>query len=140
MGITEKQSFRELSRTLLNAVEKHLGQISDALNFIDLSYSDLDLSFVALTRTLLFERCFKAVLPAWQDSGNYWKRDGGVYVELNVSYEKKEQKSELYRSVLGQGGCVRSSEIRSDRDSWQIDELICTSDISIVRRVNCDKW
>ena len=138
LEVTSDESFRVLSRKLLAAIESDLGMISDGLNFIDMSYSHLNLDFIKLTRTLLFERFYKAVLPAWQDSGNYWKRDGGIFVELNVSYEKKENKSELYRSVLGQGGCVRSSEIRSPKESWKIGELICTSDMNVVRRINCD--
>ena len=136
--VSSNESFRVLSRKLLEAIEADLGMVSDGLNFVDMSYSHLNLDFIKLTRTLLFERFYKAVLPAWRDSGNYWKRDGGIFVELNVSYEKKENKSELYRSVLGQGGCVRSSEIRSPKESWKIDELICTSDINVVRRINCD--
>ena len=136
--MTSNESFRVLSRKLLTAIETDLGMVSDGLSFIDMSYSHLNLDFIKLTRTLLFERFYKAVLPAWRDTGNYWKRDGGVFVELNVNYEKRENKSELYRSVLGQGGCVRSSEIRSPKETWKIDELISTSDINIVRRINCD--
>ena len=138
LGITDGESFRELSRTLLNVIENDLAMVSDALSFIDMSYSDLNLQFIPLTRALLFNRFYKGVLPAWQDSGNYWKRDSGRFVELNVSYDKKEKKSELFRSILGQGGCIRSSEIRSTREHWQIDELICTSDISVVQRISRD--
>ena len=138
LGVSSGESFRALSRKLLDAIEADLEIVSDAVSFIDMSYSHLNLDFIKLARTLLFERCYKAVLPAWQDSGNYWKRDGGVFVELNVNYEKKEDKSELYRSVLGQGGCVRSSEIRSSKESWKIDELICTNDINVIRRISFD--
>ena len=138
LGVTAEDSFRVLSRKLLHAIEADLGMISDSLNFVDMSYSHLNLGFVRLSRTLLFERFYKAVLPAWRDSGNYWKRDGSDFVELNVNYEKQSVKSELYRSVLGQGGCVRSSEIRSPKESWSVDELISTNDIDIVKRVRFD--
>lgn len=138
LGITSDQSFRDLSRTLLRAIEQDLETVSDTLSFVDMSYSNLHLEFVSLARSLLLERFFKGVLPAWQDSGNFWKRDAGTFVELNVNYEKKEDKSQLFRSVLGQGGCVRSSEIRSDRDTWQIDELVCTDNVSVIERVKHD--
>lgn len=138
LDVTRHESFRALSRKLLDAVENDLEMVADGLNFIDMSYTHLNLNFVKLTRSLLFDRFYKAVLPAWQDSGNYWKRDGGAFVGLNVNYEKKADKSQLYRSVLGQGGCVRSSEIRSCKDTWRIDELVCTNDINIVRRINRD--
>tara|TARA_A100001015_G_scaffold321079_1_gene450002 strand:- start:2356 stop:3600 length:1245 start_codon:yes stop_codon:yes gene_type:complete len=138
LGVTDQESFRVLSRKLLDSVENNLGMVVDGLNFIDMSYTHLNLEFVKLTRRLLFDRFYKAVLPAWQDFGNYWKRDGGSFVGLNINYEKKEDKSELFRSVLGQGGCVRSSEIRSRKDSWTIDELVCTYDINVVRRIHRD--
>ena len=138
LGVSNEESFRALSRKLLEAIETDLESSSDAVSFIDMSYSHLNLDFIKLARTLLFERFYKAVLPAWQDFGNYWKRDGGIFVELNINYEKKEDKSELYRSVLGQGGCVRSSEIRSSKESWKIDELISTNDINIIRRISFD--
>lgn len=138
LGLSTEISFRELSRKLLAAIESDLGVVSDALSFVDMSYSHLNLNFVKLAQTMLFERFYKAVLPAWQDYGNYWKRDDAHFVELNVNYENKETKSELFRSVLGQGGCIRSSEIRSSKKSWQINELICTADINVVRRINHD--
>ena len=134
IGILEKDNFRELARKVLVKIEEHLGNIIDGLSFIDLSYKNINLNYLKLAKKLVFENNLKGVLPAWEDYGNYWKKEEEIFIELDINFELKEKKSAIYRSALGQGGCIRASQIRSLNKTWQIDELITTKDSNLILR------
>lgn len=138
IDVREDDSFQCFAKKVLNEVELELNTIVDALSFIDLSYRDLDLQYVAVARSSLFEHGRNGVVPAWRDFGNFWINENGKFVELDVSFDQKGQKSAIYRSALGQGGCIRASAIRSGAAQLEIDEFITTEDVSLIRRFQHD--
>lgn len=134
----ESDSFQCFAKKVLNGVELELNTVVDALSFIDLSYRDLDLEYVAVARSSLFEHGRNGVVPAWRDFGNFWINENGKFIELDVSFDRKGKKSAIYRSALGQGGCIRASAIRTGAAQLQIDEFIATEDASLIRRFQFD--
>ncbi len=136
--VEASHSFRELSRSLLEAVEKTLGFVVDGLSFIDMSYEHLKTEYLQLTRSEVFENDRRGVVPAWEDYGNFWMRDNDRFIELDVRFDYKGKKSAIYRSALGQCGCIRASEIRSLNNNLSIDEFITTDDIDLIKRFKDD--
>jgi len=132
--IEDDISLRELMRVLLNKIENDSGTVPDALSFIDFRYTYLNLELYIPIRDTLFRNFYKSVLPAWRDNGNYWLREDDRYTNINSSFKIKEEKPTIYRTVLGQGGCIRASEIRKGDENIQVDELIYVDDIAIVQR------
>ena len=138
INTNDSDSFRSFSKKLLATVERHLDVVVDALSFIDLSYCDIDLNYVELARSSLFEQGRNGVVPAWRDFGNFWMNDNGRFIELDVSFDQKGAKSAIYRSALGQGGCIRAWAIRGQSHKLEIDEFITTDDIGLIRRFEFD--
>lgn len=138
IATNNSDSFRSFSKKILAAVERHLGVVVDALSFVDLSYCEIDLNYVELARSSLFEQGRNGVVPAWRDFGNFWMNDGGQFIELDVSFDQKGDKSAIYRSALGQGGCIRASAIRGQSNKLEIDEFITTDDVGLIRRFEFD--
>lgn len=134
VSISINDSFRSCARKILLEIEKILGRVVDGLSFLDLSYPKLTAEYVDLARVMVLEGHLAGVLPAWRDYGNYWMRTGAEYVALDVNFADKEHKSPIYRSALGQGGCLRASNIRQSGKELRIDELIVTNDIDLIRR------
>ena len=138
INVHESDSFRSFSRKLLASVERYLDVVVDALSFVDLSYCEVDLDYVELARSSLFEQGRNGVVPAWRDFGNFWMNDNGRFIELDVSFDQKGAKSAIYRSALGQGGCIRAWAIRGQSHKLEIDEFITTDDIGLIRRFEFD--
>lgn len=138
LSVQVGQSFRELSRSLLEAVEKRLGFVVDGLSFVDMSYEHVKIEFLQVARSEVFENNRRGVVPAWEDRGNFWMRDNQCFVELDVRYDEKGEKSSIYRSALGQCGCIRASDIRSSKTNFSIDEFITTEDIDLIKRSQHD--
>lgn len=139
LSVQAGQSFRELSRLLLEVVEKTVGFVVDGLSFVDMSYEHLKTEFLELARSEVFENDRRGVVPAWEDYGNFWMRDEHGFTELDVRFDDKGKKSAVYRSALGQCGCIRASEIRSHNDHLTIDEFITTDDLDLIKRFRVDK-
>ena len=82
----------------------------------------------------MFNQYHAAVMPAWKDYGNYWIQNEGRFENIQSTFDLREEKPALYRSVLGQGGAIRASALRSNIKEISIGEVIWTEDTSILSR------
>jgi GT2 family glycosyltransferase len=125
-------SLRELMRNILSTIEQNTSQAVDAIIFYDLTYTNID-SFLGKKCTqLLINSWLSAVMPAWRDHGNYWVQKDGGFENLSGSYDLRENKSSLYRTILGQGAAIRASVIRSDLIDIPVGEVIWSDDEKIL--------
>ena len=120
-------------------VEETVGFVVDGLSFVDMSYEHVKIEYLQVARSEVFENNRRGVVPAWEDRGNFWMYDNECFVELDVRYDDKGEKSAIYRSALGQCGCIRASDIRSSKTNFSIDELITTNDLDLIKRFSVDK-
>ena len=127
-------SLRALMRNVLLAVEQKVSKIVDGLIFYDLSYRYIDPMLGKKCRDALFDQWVPAVMPAWKDYGNYWIQKESGFENIQSSYSLREKKPALYRSVLGQGGAIRASTLRSDVNDIPVGEVIWTEDTSLLSR------
>ncbi len=127
-------SLRDLMRNILLNIENKLSRVVDGLIFYDMEYKYIDPELGQKCCEIMFDQWISAVLPAWKDYGNYWiQRDNGLE-NIHSSYSLREDKPALYRSVLGQGGAIRASLLRSDINDIPIGEVIWTEDTSLLIR------
>jgi hypothetical protein len=73
-------------------------------------------------------------MPAWKDFGNYWIQNDEGFENIHSSFDLREEKPALYRSILGQGGAVRASTLRSRIKEIPVGEVIWTEDTSILAK------
>jgi len=125
-------SFRTLMRNILYSIEEKLNTVIDGLIFYDLSYSLIDPIMGRRCLQIMFDKWTTSALPAWKDFGNYLIENNNSFEKIHNSYELRNNKRALYRSILGQGGAIRASMIRSNNNDIDIGELVWTEDVSIL--------
>jgi rhamnosyltransferase len=130
----DSTSLRDLMRNVLLSVEDKLSRVVDGLIFYDLSYRHIDPSLGKKCNKVMFNQYHAAVMPAWKDYGNYWIQNEGRFENIQSTFDLREEKPALYRSVLGQGGAIRASALRSNIKEISIGEVIWTEDTSILSR------
>jgi len=130
----EGVSLRDLMRNVLSSIEGKLSRIVDGLIFYDLGYRHIDPVLGKKCCDILFDQWVPAVMPAWKDYGNYWIQKDSGFENIQSSYSLREEKPALYRTVLGQGGAIRASTLRSDVNDISIGEVIWTEDTSLLVR------
>ena len=131
-------SLRDLMRNVLLSVEGKLSRVVDGLIFYDLGYRHIDPGVGKKCCNILFDQWLAAVMPAWKDYGNYWIQKESGFENIQSSHSLREEKPALYRSVLGQGGAIRASNLRSNIKDISIGEVIWTEDTSILLRESTD--
>lgn len=134
----EGVSLRVLMRNVLLAIEQKMSKIVDGLIFYDIGYRYIDPKLGKKCRDALFDQWVPAVMPAWKDYGNYWMQKESGFENIQSSYSLREEKPALYRSVLGQGGAIRASVLRSGVSDIPVGEVIWTEDASLLVREPVD--
>ena len=122
----EGLSLRELMRNILIEVEARRSRVVDALVFFDLRYAHIEAEMGDQCIKLLIDRWLPAVMPAWQDYGNYWIHKDGRFKNLSGSYDLRGKKPAIYKTTLGQGAAIRASIIRSNLPEIPVGEVIWT--------------
>ena len=130
----ENISLRDFMRNILLKIEKNLSSIVDGLIFYDLGYRDINVSLGKKCQEITFSQWHSSVMPAWKDFGNYWIQNDEGFENIHSSFDLREEKPALYRSILGQGGAVRASAIRSRIKEIPVGEVIWTEDTSILAK------
>lgn len=131
-------SLRNFMRNILLTIENELSTVVDGLIFFDLGYQNLNVSMGKKCKEVMFNQWLPSVMPAWKDFGNYWIQNEEGFENIQSSFNLREEKPALYRSVLGQGGAIRASSLRSDSEEISVGEVIWTEDTSILSKESID--
>lgn len=131
-GLSINVSIEELLRNALLQIENQgAGRTIDAIQLIDYSYRFRDLNIIEACVRELFDSWSNMCLPSWKDSGNYLLKKKNQYMPLKMTFDNANEE-DFYRTVIGQGGCLRVSSLRQNKMRYSKLETVYTESATIL--------